>query len=84
MVPPVCEVGPVTDLEAVAPCWWTRALVESTDSRQSICPLASACTCYAVSTLSQVPSVENRWWRFQTVCQGPNSAGRSRQAMPVR
>ena len=58
MVPPVCEVGPVTDLEAVAPCWWTRALVESADSRQSICPLASACTCNAVSNLSQVPSVE--------------------------
>ena len=32
----------------------------------------------AFNTLSQVPSVENRWWRFQTVCHGPNSAGKSR------
>jgi hypothetical protein len=26
-------------------------------------PLGVPCTCNAVSTLSQVPSVENRWWR---------------------
>ena len=28
--------------DAVAPCWCTRAMVESTDNRQSIWPAASA------------------------------------------
>ena len=59
MVPPVCEVALSWDLAALAPCWCTRAMVESTDTAQSISPLASACTCSAVSTLSQVPSQEN-------------------------
>ena len=59
-------------------------MVESTDTRQSISPRASAATCSAVNTLSQVPSLQNSYWRFHTVCHGPNSAGRSRHATPVR
>jgi len=35
-------------------------------------------------TRSQVLSLLNRACRFQAVCQGPNSFGKSRQAIPVR
>ena len=54
------------DLAAVAPCWCTRAIVESTDTFQSISPFASASACKASSTRSQVPSLLNRACRFQT------------------
>ncbi len=56
MQPPVYEVGVSCDLAAVAPCWCTRAIVESTEHRQSIPALPSAWLCNAASTLSQVPS----------------------------
>ena len=52
----MCEVGVSCDLAAVAPCWCTRAIVESTEHFQSISPLLSAWLCNAASTLSQVPS----------------------------
>lgn len=80
----MCDDGDDTDLAAVAPCWCTRAMVESTEVRQSIRPSASASTCSCLKILSHVPSTENRRCRFQTVCHGPNSGGRSRQASPVR
>lgn len=65
-------------------CWWARAIVESTATSQSSSPIATALVNKAVSTLSQIPSPAKRRCRFHTVCQGPNSAGRSRQAIPVR
>ncbi len=40
--------------------------------------MASAWTCSAVRILSHVASLQNRACRFQTVCQGPNSTGKSR------
>src|SRR6476620_7560541 len=51
---------------------------------QSISPTASAWVSSAVWIVSQVPSPLNRRCRFHTVCHGPNSAVRSRQAIPVR
>lgn len=65
-------------------CWWARAMVESTATSQSITPMVSALVNKAVRTLSQVPSPAKRRCRFHTVCHGPNSAGRSRHATPVR
>jgi hypothetical protein len=58
--PPVCELGPDTHLAAVAPCWCTRAIVESTDTRQSTAPAASASACSSAKTRSQVPSTDPR------------------------
>lgn len=52
MVPPMCDVGRWADLAAVAPCWWTRAMVELTLGRQSISPSASAWAFSAVRALS--------------------------------
>lgn len=65
-------------------CWWARAIVESTATSQLISPAASALVNKAVRTSSHVPSAAKQRWRFHTVCHGPNSAGRSRQAIPVR
>lgn len=47
-------------------------------------PAASASACNCRRILSHVPSVENGLCRFHTVCQGPNSDGRSRHARPER
>ena len=65
-------------------CWCVRAIVESTDIDQSTIPAASAAAMTFASTRSQMPSVAIRWCQVQTVCQGPNTAGRSRHAIPVR
>lgn len=59
-------------------------MVESMLTAQSIRPDASACASNQVRMLSQVPSLLKRLCRFHTVCHGPNSTGRSRQATPVR
>jgi hypothetical protein len=59
-------------------------MVASTLTIQSICLAASASASSRACTLSQVPSVLNRRCRFHTVCHGPNEAGQSRQAIPVR
>jgi hypothetical protein len=57
---PVCELGPDVHLAAVAPCWCTRAIVESTDTRQSMPPAASASVCNAARTRCQVSSPDHR------------------------
>jgi hypothetical protein len=41
---------------APAACWWARAVVESTDTSQTICPAASAIACNTVRIAAQVPS----------------------------
>ena len=56
-------------------------MVESTDTFQSISPLASAPTCNTSRTLSHVPSLLNRAWRFHTVCHGPNPELRGKIAL---
>ena len=66
------------------PCWWARLMVESTDTVQSISPAASASARSLAWIRSHVPSEAKRRCRFHTVCHGPNSAGRSRQAIPHR
>ncbi len=68
----------------VVACWWARLIVESTETTQSTSPAASASASSRAWILSQVPSALNRRCRFETVCYGPNDAGRSRQATPVR
>ena len=62
----------------------SRAMVGSGEVFRSISPVASASAYKWVRILSQVPS--RRYWgcRLQTVCQGPNSAGRSRHGSPTR
>ena len=54
------EDSDALDLRAVAACWCTRTMVESTDTRQSTPPSASAATCNPASTRSQVPSADQR------------------------
>ena len=65
-------------------CCCARAIVESTDNDQSIIPAASAAAVTFASTRSQVPSDAIRRCQVHTVCHGPNTAGRSRHAIPVR
>lgn len=61
--------------------WWSRPPPTSRACRPH--PRGPG-TSRASRTRSQVPSLAQARWRFQTVCQGPNSAGRSRQAIPHR
>ena len=72
----------------LSPLWGApggaRLIVESTLTIQSMSPAACASVSSRAWILSHVPSVLNRWCRFHTVCHGPNDAGRSRQAIPVR
>ncbi len=50
------EDGLDTERFAVVACWWTRLIVESTDTRQSKSPSVSAWACRAARIWSQVPS----------------------------
>jgi energy-coupling factor transporter ATP-binding protein EcfA2 len=70
--------------DRVVACWWARLIVESTDTVQSTSPTASASATSRAWILSQVASAENRLCRFNSVCHGPNTSGRSRHAIPVR
>lgn len=65
-------------------CWWARFMVESTDTVQSISPAASTSARSLARIRAHVPSEAKRRCRVQIICHGPNSAGRSRQAMPHR
>lgn len=64
--------------------WWVRITLESMLTVQSTWPAASASATSSAKILSQVPSVLNGRWRFDTVCHGPNRSGRSRHAIPAR
>src|SRR5690242_4697196 len=45
---------------APAACWWTRQIVESTETSHSMCPAASALTCSFSRTRAQAPSICQR------------------------
>jgi hypothetical protein len=59
----VCDDGPDEHLAAVAPCWCTRLIVESTDSRQSISPGGLGLGLQRRQHPVQVPSCDQRWCR---------------------
>lgn len=65
-------------------CWWARLIVESTATRRSTCPAASASASSTPRIRSQVSSSAHRRWRAHTVFHDPNLLGRSHQGMPVR
>ena len=68
-----------TFFNAPAECWCALTMVESI-KMCSISPSpATAC-----ATRCQTPSRRHRAKRIYTVCQRPNSVGRSRQGLPVR
>ena len=64
---------------APAECWWARTMVESMN-RCSI----SASLRRAWATRSNTPFSRQRENRTYVRCQCPNSAGKSRQGLPVR
>jgi hypothetical protein len=51
---------------------------------QSMIPASSAADSDRDSTTAQVPSGRIRRCQVQIVCQGPNTSGTSRQAIPHR
>ena len=58
------------------PYWSARLMGESTETVQSICRAASASARILAWIRSHVPSEANRRCFFQTLCHGPNSAGK--------
>jgi hypothetical protein len=59
------------------------AIVESTDTRQSISPAVSASACNAASTRTHVPSCDHFKCRRCTDCHAPYSRGHSRHGHPA-
>ncbi len=64
---------------APAECWWARTMVESISTR-----LISVSSDTAYATRSHTPLRRHREKRMYTVCQRPNSLGKSRHGQPVR
>ena len=62
-----------------AACWCARLVVLS-----MLCHSPSISVARAVNRAAQRPLFDQRSKRLNTVCQGPNSSGRSRHGTPVR